>query len=376
MWFASGVTASKQGQRYLLAMTQNHHLIDELGYWGRRDRVGDRNQTSTIIHETTFEQHRQYLQTHHAAAPGSENGGGHNGARYPAHVNAHGGVTLQIFEPPHHFRSPHAWGMTIDMNTCIGCGACVMACVAENNIPVVGKEQVLANREMHWLRIDRYFKAEGEEYETQITDPNPDVVLQPMMCVHCENAPCEQVCPVAATLHDSEGLNVMVYNRCIGTRYCSNNCPYKVRKFNYLDWWAKDPRKPTYDATWLGMPDQQQHTIDAIRQMVFNPEVTVRMRGVMEKCTYCVQRIKLKTIWRRNRGEEIRDGDIKTACQMACPTETIVFGNLLDETARVTSQQNLPRAYAVLDELNTRPRTRHLARLRNREPVAQAATGH
>jgi molybdopterin-containing oxidoreductase family iron-sulfur binding subunit len=273
--------------------------------------------------------------------------------------------------------------MTIDMNACVGCGACVVACVAENNIPVVGKEQVLNNREMHWLRLDRYFKAEGEDYEAQTHDPNPDVVVQPMMCVHCENAPCEQVCPVAATVHDTEGLNVMVYNRCIGTRYCSNNCPYKVRKFNYLDWWAKDPRKPTYDATWLGMPDQQQNTIDAIKQMVFNPEVTVRMRGVMEKCTYCVQRIKLKTNWRRNRrseqhphGEPLQDGDIKTACQMACPTEAIIFGDLLDPEARVTHQQGLPRAYAVLDELNSRPRTKHLARLRNRAPSAEPAAAH
>jgi molybdopterin-containing oxidoreductase family iron-sulfur binding subunit len=253
-----------------------------------------------------------------------------------------------------------------------------MACVAENNIPVVGKEMVFNNREMHWLRIDRYFKAEGEDYEQQIRDPNPDVILQPMMCVHCENAPCEQVCPVAATVHDTEGLNVMVYNRCIGTRYCSNNCPYKVRKFNYLDWWAKDPRRPTHDATFIGPPDQQQQTIDAIKRMVFNPEVTVRMRGVMEKCTYCIQRIKLKTNWRRNRDEELEDGDIKTACQMACPTESIVFGDLNDRGARVTHQQKLPRAYAVLDDLNTRPRTKHLAKLRHRAPVASAAeaSGH
>ena len=381
MWTAAGATAAPQGQRYQLAMTQNHHLIDKLGFEGAQKRVGKKGQTSTVVHETTFAQHQAFLQKQPGVGEG--NGNGHNGHGYPAHAGAHGGVTLQIFNPPHHFRSPHAWGMTIDMNACTGCGACVVACVAENNVPVVGKEQVLNNREMHWLRLDRYFKSEGESYEEQVHDPNPDVVVQPMMCVHCENAPCEQVCPVAATVHDAEGLNVMVYNRCIGTRYCSNNCPYKVRKFNYLDWWAKDPRKPTYDATWLGMPDQQQNTIDAIKQMVFNPEVTVRMRGVMEKCTYCVQRIKLKTNWRRNRrseqypqGEPLLDGDIKTACQMACPTEAIIFGDLLDPEARVTHQQTQPRAYAVLDELNTRPRTKHLARLRNRAPAVQADIAH
>ena len=380
LWYAPGASARPQGQRYLLAMTQNHHLIDQVGYEGRQKRVGDKGETAPVFRETTFAEHAAFLAGQHAAGGGGHGvgGGGHGGGHgngYPGNRHQHGAVSLQIFEPPAVFNHPHAWGMTIDTNTCIGCGACVVACSAENNIPVVGKEQVLNNREMMWLRIDRYFKSEGEDYETQIHDDNPDVALQPMMCVHCENAPCEQVCPVAATTHDTEGLNVMVYNRCIGTRYCSNNCPYKVRKFNYLDWWVKDPRGSMLTAVWPGMPDGQQQEIDAIKRMVFNPDVTVRMRGVMEKCTYCTQRIKYKTIWRGNRGEEVRDGDVKTACQMACPTESIVFGNLLDAQARVARQQKLPRAYGVLEDLNTRPRTKYLAKLRNREPAAAAAAG-
>jgi molybdopterin-containing oxidoreductase family iron-sulfur binding subunit len=247
--------------------------------------------------------------------------------------------------------------MAVDMSSCIGCNACVAACQAENNIPVVGKEQVINGREMHWIRVDRYFKG-------TIDDPDPDLVFQPMMCVHCENAPCEQVCPVAATVHDSEGLNTMVYNRCIGTRYCSNNCPYKVRRFNYFDWHSKDPRGHAHP--WLGMPDsQQKETIDKIKQMVFNPEVTVRMRGVMEKCSYCVQRIHTTQSAKRVLGQELVDGDVVSACQQACPTEAIVFGNLNDPQAKVTELHQNARAYSVLEDLNTRPRTKHLAKLRN-----------
>ncbi len=258
--------------------------------------------------------------------------------------------------------------MSIDMNTCIGCNACVVACQAENNVPVVGKKEVYKNREMHWLRIDRYYK--GKDLE----DANPQVVYQPMMCVHCENAPCESVCPVAATVHDTEGLNTMVYNRCIGTRYCSNNCPYKVRRFNYFDWHAHDPMGVRHQIMgnqlpWLGIPDEQQKAqIDPLRQMQFNPDVSVRMRGVMEKCTYCVQRIKRVTIDRKNNGEAVQDFDIVTACQQACPTQAIVFGNLNDTDASVSRHHDVrqyPRGYFVLDDLNTRPRTRYLAKLRN-----------
>ena len=378
LWTAVADVKKVGGAKYLLAMTQNHHLMDKVGYEGREARVGDKGLTSKIVRETSFVEHKQYVESHPAG------GERHNGFThsYPGNAGQHGGVALQIFQPPEPLTTgqedprvaPHAWGMTIDTNLCIGCAACVVACQSENNIPIVGKDFVMNNREMQWLRIDRYFKADGDTYDKQIHDDNPDVALQPMMCVHCENAPCEQVCPVAATVHDTEGLNVMVYNRCIGTRYCSNNCPYKVRRFNFLDYQVKDPRGSMLTAVYPGIPDMQQGEIDAIKRMVFNPDVTLRMRGVMEKCTYCVQRIKLKSIWRRNRSEDVQDGDIKTACQMACPTEAIVFGNLKDDTARVTKQQRLPRAFAVLDELNTRPRTKWLAKLRNRE-VAYRETG-
>jgi molybdopterin-containing oxidoreductase family iron-sulfur binding subunit len=254
------------------------------------------------------------------------------------------------------------------MSACIGCNACVVACQSENNIPVVGKGMVEMNREMHWIRLDRYFKGDAE---------NPQVVYQPMMCVQCENAPCEQVCPVAATVHDTEGLNTMVYNRCIGTRYCANNCPYKARRFNYFDWHARDPRTGyglgLLSSMWLGVPDTQQvKGVDAMSKLRNNPDVSVRMRGVMEKCTYCTQRIKTATIKRKNqwnRGERgnytISDGDVVTACQQSCPTQAIVFGDLNDPNSRVSKLHKSQRNYVVLEELNTRPRTTYLAKVRN-----------
>jgi molybdopterin-containing oxidoreductase family iron-sulfur binding subunit len=229
---------------------------------------------------------------------------------------------------------------------------------------------------MHWIRIDRYFKG-------AIDDPNPEVTFQPMMCVHCENAPCEQVCPVAATVHDTEGLNTMVYNRCIGTRYCSNNCPYKVRRFNYFDWHSIPKHDNRFPMPWPNMPDtQQRDSVDPIRALVFNPDVTVRMRGVMEKCTYCVQRIAGTKIKAKNAflagerdSEIVKDGEVLTACQQACPTQAITFGNLNDRNASVSKLHQSPRAYSVLEELNTRPRTQYLARLRNPvEQLASAAT--
>ncbi|MFP2929431.1 4Fe-4S dicluster domain-containing protein, partial [Pyxidicoccus sp. 3LG] len=237
----------------------------------------------------------------------------------------------------------YKWGMAIDLSRCTGCSACVIACQAENNIPVVGKEQVARSREMQWLRIDRYF--EGSEAD-------PRMVMQPVMCVHCEKAPCEYVCPVNATVHSEEGLNDMVYNRCVGTRYCSNNCPYKVRRFNYLHY--------TADKT-------------STEKMLMNPDVTVRNRGVMEKCTYCVQRIERVRIDARVEKRLIQEKELLTACQQTCPTQAITFGSLNDKAQRVSQLHEDKRAYKLLHELGTRPRTAHLIRVRNPNPALEPA---
>ena len=242
----------------------------------------------------------------------------------------------------------HAWAMSIDLDACIGCGVCTIACQAENNIPVVGKEEVRHGREMHWLRVDRYDPA------TQHTEVEDDasarLIFQPVPCMHCENAPCEPVCPVGATMHDSEGINVQVYNRCVGTRYCSNNCPYKVRRFNFLQY------SDTEDGA---------ESLKAGR----NPEVTVRQRGVMEKCNYCLQRISRARISAEREGRDIADGEVVTACEAACPTQAIVFGDLRDRGSRVNHACESRRHYVLLEELNTRPRTTYLTRLRNADPA-------
>lgn len=259
------------------------------------------------------------------------------------------------------------WGMTIDLNLCTGCNACVTACQAENNIPVVGKIQVSRHREMHWLRIDRYYQG---------TEENPEVNWQPIMCVHCEKAPCEPVCPVAATVHSHEGLNQMIYNRCVGTRYCSNNCPYKVRRFNYLNYTDNQPNfTEKYKNVVFAGGNSSEPKKDGIPllKMLNNPDVTVRGRGIMEKCTYCTQRISSARIEAKKEGRLIKDGDIVTACQQACPTNTIVFGNINDKGSQVNTWRNDPRAWLLLEELQTRPRTSHLARLRNPNPAITPA---
>ena len=286
------------------------------------------------------------------------------------------------FDDPKNRSKEHQWGMAIDLSSCVGCSSCMVACQSENNIPIVGKYQVANNREMHWIRIDRYYTGSQED---------PQVVNQPMLCQHCEAAPCENVCPVNATVHDHEGLNVMVYNRCVGTRYCSNNCPYKVRRFNFFDYnrrTLEQLKGPVYNTPlthktdgewdllrWWKDPDRGTKPADEweLLKLVKNPEVTVRMRGVMEKCSYCIQRIQAAHITQKVKAGASGDvmiprDSFKTACQQACPAEAIVFGNIADDGSEVSKQKAQDRNYNVLDFLNTKPRTTYLARIRNPNP--------
>jgi molybdopterin-containing oxidoreductase family iron-sulfur binding subunit len=311
-WSAPGLKLKKTGKMYPLACTQAHHLME-----GREP-----------VRSGTLALYRAYPDIPDVTKESTEE---ETERTYPP---------LTLYEPWKYEPPLNKWGMSIDLTTCVGCNACVVACQAENNIPVVGKDQVLAGREMHWIRVDRYL--EGPHVEPR------QFYFQPVPCMQCEQAPCEYVCPVAATAHSAEGLNDMTYNRCVGTRFCSNNCPYKVRRFNfflYSDW-----------------------RNESVARLQYNPDVTVRSRGVMEKCTYCVQRIRQAEIDAQSQDRPIHDGEILTACQATCPTRAIVFGNMNDPESLVKHEKDSPLEYALLEELNTHPRTTYLAALQNPNP--------
>jgi molybdopterin-containing oxidoreductase family iron-sulfur binding subunit len=353
MGFTLPATVAKADGKYPFAHTQDHGAVDALKPEVPMEGIQER--LPALVRETSLDHYRDHPDF----------------AKHATHV-AH---RLSLWEETNLDGARFRWAMSIDLSSCTGCGACITACQAENNIGVVGKAQVMRGREMHWIRVDRYFKGSDQARPAA-------VAVQPVACMHCENAPCEQVCPVAATVHDEDGLNSMVYNRCIGTRYCSNNCPYKVRRFNFFDWNRKEPSReetllmvqPSY---YEGIVDRAKDGPNDWLRMQFNPEVTVRARGVMEKCTFCTQRIQEAKIQRKNAWAKaggtasgqsdwsIPDGTVVTACQQACPSEAIVFGDLNDSESRVAKLHRSARSYQLLEELNVKARLQYLAKVRN-----------
>lgn len=329
-----GATLKKTGATYELAETQDHFAMDAIGAEAVQKRADILIKSGTLAE---YQELGTKLVTKDGHLPVEK-----------VLIRPIEGREFNASLYDDHEYKGHQWGMTIDLGKCTGCNSCMLACQAENNVPIVGKEEVINNREMHWIRIDRFFKGNPD---------NPEMVFQPVHCQQCEGAPCEVVCPVEATVHSSEGLNDMAYNRCVGTRYCANNCPYKVRRFNYR-YWNKDFEKARFK----------------VRKLLSNPDVTVRSRGVMEKCTWCVQRIERSKITAKNKRRVLVDGEIQTACEQACPTGAIRFGDLADKESVVYKNQELPRAYALLASLNNSPRNAFLARITNPNP-ALSGTG-
>ena len=338
---AYGVEGRPRYTDYELSTTQDHWAIDERG----KDEVETRS--FTLVREGTAALYEKIPEFAEAKGP------------HVPHVGENGSPWREpVAEIRETDKQLPQWGMTIDLNKCIGCNGCVVACQAENNVPIVGREQVLNSREMHWLRVDRYFQVDGPADDD---DAHAQVVQQPVACQHCETAPCEQVCPVAATVHTEEGINAMAYNRCIGTRYCANNCPFKVRRFNYFNYNEDIGTGYGIDA----YPSNIENANRKLQALVMNPEVTVRGRGVMEKCTYCVQRVEKAKITAIKEDRKLEDGDVVTACQSACPAKCIEFGNIADPDSSVSKSMESPRNYGLLGQLNLKPRTQYLARVSN-----------
>ncbi|MEZ4886473.1 MAG: TAT-variant-translocated molybdopterin oxidoreductase [Chitinophagales bacterium] len=354
----SGVTLEKVGSGYPLAQTQIHHTIDDTGALG--------NEREGIVVEMSLDEYKTKVEGGHSGtakdAHGSDDGHGHDGHGEEGGHDEHF-FTLYGEDPVYgshtdQYKRGHHWGMAIDLNSCIGCGACVVACNVENNVPVVGRTEVFRAHEMHWMRIDRYYSGDDE---------NPEVTYMPMMCQHCDNAPCENVCPVAATNHSSEGLNQMAYNRCIGTRYCANNCPFKVRRFNWFDYQSADSfyKDSIFDNDDWSMTDD-------LTRMVLNPDVTVRSRGVMEKCSFCVQNIQAGKLEAKKAGRKLKDGEVQTACQTSCPAEAIVFGDMNDKDSALSKMFADDRSYDLLHDIHVLSSVKYMTKVRNKPAEAHA----